>query len=80
MKKTVRLTESDLVKLVNKVINEQTTSSDFHSAPKNHPTKNPLWIEMTNNVEGEGVETIKYVPGKMLVIDAFGNKYTITKG
>ena len=32
------------------------------------------------NVEGDGVETIKYVPGKMLVIDAFGNKYTITKG
>ena len=35
---------------------------------------------MTNNVEGEGVETIKYIPKKMLVIDAFGNKYTITKG
>jgi hypothetical protein len=80
MKKTVRLTESDLAKLVNKVINEQPTSSDFHPVPKNHPIKNPLWVEMTNNVEGEGVETIKYVPGKMLVIDAFGNKYTITKG
>ena len=80
MKKTVRLTESDLAKLVNKVINEQPTSSDSHPVPKNHPIKNPLWVEMTNNVEGEGVETIKYVPGKMLVIDAFGNKYTITKG
>jgi hypothetical protein len=80
MKKTVRLTESDLVKLVNKVINEQTTSSDFHSVPKIHPTKNPLWVEMLANVRGDGVETVKFIPNKMLVINAFGNKYTITKG
>ncbi len=67
--------------IVNKVVNEQQkTSGDLHPIPKNHPINNPLWIEMTNNVEGEGVETIKYIPKKMLVIDAFGNKYTITKG
>lgn len=81
MSKVVRLNEQDLIRLVNKVVNEQQkTSGDLHPIPKNHPINNPLWIEMTNNVEGEGVETIKYVPGKMLVIDAFGNKYTITKG
>jgi len=81
MSKVVRLNEQDLVRLVNKVVNEQQkTSGDLHPIPKNHPVNNPLWIEMTNNVEGEGVETIKYIPKKMLVIDAFGNKYTITKG
>jgi hypothetical protein len=81
MSKVVRLNEQDLIRLVNKVVNEQQkTSGDLHPIPKNHPIYNPLWIEMTNNVEGEGVETIKYIPKKMLVIDAFGNKYTITKG
>jgi len=81
MSKVVRLNEQDFIRLVNKVVNEQQkTSGDLHPIPKNHPINNPLWIEMTNNVEGEGVETIKYIPKKMLVIDAFGNKYTITKG
>jgi hypothetical protein len=86
MAKIVRLTERDLTRLVGKIVSEQSkplqqkTSGDLHPIPKNHPVNNPLWIEMTNNVEGEGVETIKYIPNKMLVIDAFGNKYTITKG
>lgn len=81
MSKLVRLNERDLVKLVSKVVNEQRkTSGDYHPIPKDHPIFNPLWKEMLSNVEGEGVETIKFVPGKMLVIDAFGNKYTITKG
>ena len=79
MKKIVRLTESDLTKLVNKVINEQPTGNSG-TIPKNHPVNNPLWKEMLTNVEGDGVETIKFIPNKMLVIDAFGNKYTITKG
>ena len=78
MKKTTKLTEKDLTRIIKKVINEQTTS-ELHPIKNNHPIENPLWIEMTNNVEGEGVKTLKYVPGKMLVIDAFGNKYTITK-
>ena len=90
MSKVIRLNEKELTKLVSKVVSEQSkaihgvpakkTSGDLHPIPKNHPVNNPLWIEMTNNVEGEGVETIKYIPNKMLVIDAFGNKYTITKG
>ena len=94
MSKVIRLNEKELTKLVSKVVSEQSklihgvpskkpvqqkTSGDLHPIPKNHPIYNPLWIEMTNNVEGEGVETIKYIPNKMLVIDAFGNKYTITK-
>ena len=65
MSKVVRLNEQDLIRLVNKVVNEQQkTSGDLHPIPKNHPINNPLWIEMTNNVEGEGVETIKYIPKK----------------
>lgn len=81
MSKVVRLNERELVKLVNKVVNEQQKTSKYHSSiPKDHPINNPLWKEMISNVTGDGVETIKFVPGKMLVIDAFGNKYTITKG
>lgn len=71
MKKSIRLNENELIKLVKKILNEQ---------DKNHPINNPLWQQMLSHVEGDGVETIKYIPGKMLVIDAFGNKYTITKG
>ena len=74
MKKVVKLTEAELTKMIQKIINED------QSIPKNHPVNNPLYQEMINNVEGEGVSTIKYIPNKMLVINAFGNKYTITKG
>jgi hypothetical protein len=84
MTKVVRLTEKDLTKLVNKVISEQQKHVPFSTHSKEefakHPVNNPLWKEMRSDVEGDGVETIKYVPNKMLVIDAFGNKYTITKG
>jgi hypothetical protein len=81
MRKITKITEKDISILVKKVINEQLkTSGDLHPIPKNHPVNNPLWKEMIMNVEGEGVETLKYIPNKTLVIDAFGNKYTITKG
>jgi hypothetical protein len=82
MTKVVRLTEKDLTKLVNKVVNEQQNQNNFadHAISDKHPIYNPLWKEMLGNVEGDGVETIKYIPNKMLVINAFGNKYTITKG
>ena len=79
MKKIVRLTESDLIRLTKKIVAEQKTSQSS-GIPKDHPVNNPFWIQMTADVEGDGVETIKYIPNKMLVIDAFGNKYTITKG
>ena len=74
MKKVIRLTESELIGLVKKVINE--SGGDI---PKDHPINNSFWKEMIMNVEGEGVETVKFVPNKSLVIDAFGNLYTITK-
>jgi hypothetical protein len=79
MKKIVRLTESELVKLTKKIISEQ---QDPHGGevPKGHPINNPFYKQMINDIDGEGVTTIKYVPNKMLVVDAFGNKYTITKG
>ena len=78
MKNTIRLSEQDLVRLVKKVVNEQKMSDS--PIPSDHPINNPFWNEMVSNVTGDAVETIKYTPGKMLVIDAFGTKYTITKG
>jgi hypothetical protein len=77
MKKVVKLTESELTKMVKRIINEDMNPDGI---PKNHPVNNRLYQEMTSNVEGEGVVTIKYIPNKMLVIDANGTKYTITKG
>ncbi len=77
-KKVIRLTEAELTKMIGNIVNEQKTSD--HRIPKDHPVNNPLWKEMRANVEGDNVETIKFIPNKMLVIDAFGNKYTITKG
>lgn len=74
-KKVLRLTERDLTILVNKILSEQE-----HSIPKTHPVNNPLWKKMLSDVDGEGVEVIKYTPNKMLVINAFGKKYTITIG
>jgi hypothetical protein len=41
--------------------------------------ENPFLKQMLSHIDGENVQTIKYIPNKMLVIDAFGNKYTITK-
>jgi hypothetical protein len=80
MKKSVRLSESDLVRLVNRVIIEQSLPDADSPVPKNHPINNPLWKEMEGDVYGDGVTTVKFVPNKMLVIDAAGTKYTITKG
>lgn len=79
-KKVIRLTEAQLTKMIGNIVNEQKTSKYHPSISKDHPINNPLWKEMISNVTGDGVETIKFVPNKMLVIDAFGNKYTITKG
>jgi hypothetical protein len=80
MKKVVKLKESDLVRLVNRVISEQSLPDGDEPVPKNHPINNPLWKQMKMDVEGDGVTTVKFIPNKMLVIDAFGTKYTITKG
>lgn len=74
MKKVIKLTESELTEMVKRIINED------QSIPKNHPINNPFYQQMVSDIEGEGVSTIKYVPNKMIVINAFGNKYTITKG
>ena len=79
MSKVVRLTEKDLTNLVNKIVNEQQLSSAIHGAPNDHPMENPFLKQMLSHIDGENVQTIKYIPNKMLVIDAFGNKYTITK-
>jgi hypothetical protein len=59
------------------VISEQPKKSQL-------PSDNSLYIEMTNYVEGDGPEVMKYVPNKMLVIgQSNGTKliplYTITK-
>ena len=75
MMKTIKLTENDLTKLVNRIILEQS---------KQHPMDNPLYTEMTNYIDGDGPEVMKYVPNKMLVISQWdGTKdvplYTITK-
>ena len=80
MGKQVRLTESDLVRLINRVISEQSMPDGDEPVSKNHPINNPLWKQMTMDVEGDGVTIVKFVPNKMLVIDAFGKKYTITTG
>ena len=71
MKKNIRLTESDLMRLVKRVIKESSTLP--------HPVKIKMWNEMIGNVNGDGVETIEYIPNNKLVIDAFGNIYTITR-
>ena len=48
MKKTIRLTESDLIRLVNKVINEQTTTftPEMLNSPKAQDTKS--WAQFFN--------------------------------
>lgn len=80
MKKTVRLSESDLNRLVKKIIEEQTTSAE--EIPKDHPINNKLWKELDNWMNGDGPHTIKYIPNKMLVLGGDSSNrpyYTITK-
>ena len=72
MKKTLRLTENDLMRIVKRVINEE--ESNF----KEHPMNHPFYKEMISNIEGDNVELVSFTTNK-LVIDSFGNIYTITK-
>jgi len=69
MKKEVRLSENDLIRIVKRVISEQ---------PNKHPMNHPFFEEMISNIEGDNVELVSFTTNK-LVIDAFGNIYTITK-
>jgi len=82
--KVIKLNEKQLTELLGRVIQEQQVkgqySSDYHPIPEDDPSNNPFWKEMVSNVTGDGCEIIKYIPNKMLDIDAFGNRYTITKG
>lgn len=72
MKKTIRLTENDLMRIVKRVINEEENSF------KEHPMNHPFYKEMISNITGDNVELVSFTTNK-LVIDAFGNIYTITK-
>ena len=73
MKKTIKLTESDLSRILKKIINEQSTSK--HS--DNHPMYNDFYKRMIKDIEGDGV--VLTFGTDELVINAFGNIYTITK-
>jgi len=73
MKKTIKLTESDLSRILKKIINEQSTSKHSY----NHPMYNNFYKQMIKDIEGDGV-VLTYTSDE-LVISAFGNIYTITK-
>ena len=73
MKKTVKLTESDLSRIVQRVINEQPLAKAVKPLqPKKVdlgvPIDNPFWEELSNWVMGEGPEVMEYIPNKKLVI------------
>jgi hypothetical protein len=51
MKKVIRLTESDLIRLVKKVINE---SENELNNPNDGELKNPYWNEIKNNLVPKG--------------------------
>jgi hypothetical protein len=77
MAKVVRLKEQDLLKLVKKIVSEQRENPANY---KNHPINNKLWIELSDYVNGDGPEVMKYIPNKMLVIsDGKTPLYTITQ-
>ena len=66
------------------IISEQPKLNAYGEKMPQLPSDNSLYIEMTNYVEGDGPEVMKYVPNKMLVIgQSNGTKliplYTITK-
>jgi len=69
MKKIVKLTESDLARIVRRVINEQ----------KTHPRDNPLWSELTGYVSGTGPYVKQYTPNQKLIISDGESDYIITK-
>jgi hypothetical protein len=45
---------------------------------KEHPVNNPFYRQMLSDIDGDNVIIEKKLPNG-LIIDAFGNKYTITK-
>lgn len=83
MKKTIRLTEEDLIKLVKKITNEQ-YSHENEPISKKHPINNPLWKEMEDYIHGDGPEIMKFIPNKQLIIGTSDGKkivpvYTIIR-
>ena len=54
------------------------TTSDLHPISDAHPINHPFYKEMITNIEGDNVKLVSFTTNK-LVIDAFGNIYTITK-
>jgi hypothetical protein len=59
-------------------LNEEPIPSMGGPKKQVHPMDNPFLKQMISNVEGDNVETVEYVPNQKLVINAFGNVYTIT--
>ena len=73
MQKTIKITESDLSRILKKIINEQSTSK--HSV--NHPMYNDFYKRMIKDIEGDG--SVLTFGTDELVINASDNIYTITK-
>jgi hypothetical protein len=77
MSKVMRLTERDLTKLVSRIINEQPKLNAYGEKIPKHPTDSKLWINMKNDIEGDGVSIIKETPN-LLMIQGVTGDWTIT--
>lgn len=69
MKKVIRLTESDITRILKKVINEQQENT--------HPQSTKIYKDLEIDVEGDGPYVVEETPHK-LIVKGIKHKWTIT--
>ncbi len=77
MSKVVRLTERELTKLVNRIINEQPVHVPYGSKKTKLSIDTKLWKMLEDELTGEGPSIIKETPNQ-LIIDGLSGTWTIT--
>jgi hypothetical protein len=69
MKKVIRLTESDITRILKKVINEQQENT--------HPQSTKIYNELEIDLEGDGPYVVEETPHQ-LIVKGIKHKWTIT--
>jgi len=74
----IKMTESDLARIVKKVIQEQQTSAE-HTISPDHPVNDPLYKQFTSDTEGDNVSGKKIDKNTLQINCGWGPVYQLKK-